>query len=215
MKTSKNLYVRLSRVICSLILVFIMSNILLVEETKAQCPPGYSTTTLAMSVYGCDFFVEVCYICPPQGITNGSFMVRKFDLQSSCSIQVSFSEIFDEIYRQLYSNYYVNVLCPNPIPPCDHSERYEIEVVAPVCWKLVNDNDTFSFRACDDTAICEYILRMCKDLENESLKVEVVNINLVGTIICTEPFPVIEDLMQQLNTNEESDCYFVKTPCYP
>ena len=40
MKASKNLYVRLSRAIGSIILVFILSNILLVEETKAQT--GYN-----------------------------------------------------------------------------------------------------------------------------------------------------------------------------
>ena len=220
MKASKNLYVRLSRAIGSIILVFILSNILLVEETKAglDCQAlGYNQTSVSMTVGGCDLIADVCYLCPPTGISGGSFILANLKFQpTDCIPIIPINEVIEEIYNQLYSFYYINIICPNPIPPCDEFDRKEIEVKVPICWKIVNEQGEYLYVPCEDTAYCKYIIKLCRDVLYGKLISEFVDLQIEGIINCAVPFPSgidLENEINSLNPGEESDCFYINTKC--
>ena len=220
MKASKNLYVRLNRVIGSLVLVFILSNILLVEETKAQCPPGYNyLQSVPMTLGTCDYFVDICTKCSPFGAAHGYALIRNIKVQDpTCFNNLTFSEIIEEFNRQVLETYYYSYLFPDPIPPCKEG-WYEITIETPMCWKISNINGNMVLEVCEDSPTCNVTYRICNDLENQEFKYEYINHTISSEpFYCNqEHFPnnnAVMDIFNQLDEQQSSDCYYISTRCY-
>jgi len=221
MKASKNLFVRLSRSIGSLMLVFILSNTLLVEETKAQCPPGYDLTTVAMTIGICDYFVDVCVNCaiPPTGVPEHYVSIRSIRVQdNACANNIEFNDVVKEIQEKLKTPYFYYILCIYPIPPCDFNITYhKVKIATPICWQITKLDNTMVYQPCDESAECEVVYLVCKDMDIMENRYEYVSHEINGSINCYVHFPNNIDaynIFNRLNEGESSSCFFIPTRCY-
>jgi len=209
----KNLFLKLALglVIALISIAFITKN------SKAQCPPGYSHYELAMTIGGCDYKVDVCVECSPQAPAT-KIHIRGIYLQHSACNTLPFDVVVANLKEQLLTQYYLNIICPNPFPPCDEKKFKEIVIETPICWSILKDLDINQniikiYLACFDNAYCVETMRFCRNEFNKLLK-EIDPPFVLGIINCTEDFPVDETVVfNNLKIGETTVCYKIKTKC--
>lgn len=218
----KKMMFRLTLLAVSLLIGFSANN----SELKAQCPPGYTFSEIAMTLDKCDYVVQVCTQCLPTGA--GKIMLRGWMPQDKKCVAIDDNEVRRLILEKLLSPYYYQLICPNPFPPCETGEFKEFEVYTPLCWKIMkdldhNNNEVMRLLPCGD-AYCVQRKRACRDMQNGGELVWTQDPPyIVGIPECTLPMPIyssndpkeltITVIYNNLNVGESSDCYLVQTKC--
>jgi len=205
----KNLFLKLALglVIALISIAFITKN------SKAQCPPGYSHYELAMTIGGCDYKVDVCVECSPQAPAT-KIHIRGIYLQHSACNTLPFDVVVANLKEQLLTQYYLNIICPNPFPPCDEKKFKEIVIETPICWRIIKDLDMNQniiklYIPCI-SAICEHKIEVCRTNDGK-LWTETKSAIVQGVIDCSETFD--DSKFDGLLIGESTPCMIIKTAC--
>lgn len=202
------------------IVMFFLSLIVLVSQTNAQCPTGYTPRQINMIVNDCPYQVDLCVKCSVLGMLFESVNVTGFmqiPLVDPCIQTLTAKEVLKYIELYVLSpDYYYTHLCENPqgVPPCP-GQSQEIEVKYWSCWKveLVEyfGMQALYYRICGDAYCIERDTYCFDPVTNENKKTKTYGPLQVGVPSCSiEP----DEVTFPTQVGQISDCFILHNACY-
>jgi len=188
------------------------------KDADAQCPAGYSQTTITMNIFGCDYNVLICYKCPTLFPTYEIMLAGVMPIPSnpSCSNGLTFDQICNEIENQIATADFVyTFLCPQmQAEPCPDNST-TIIYSTPVCWNITKiiyqGAETYSYSPCNGSPNCEIIYKVCfngttyeRTFDNATLTGGSINCYLHAYEIT---LPTV--------LNQPTDCFIINSKCTP
>jgi hypothetical protein len=167
-------------------------------------------------VDGCSLEVVVCYRCLPTG-PDLSFWIHGWTALPPCSSSLTPSEIFDELSSQIKTESFIQELydaCNKvmTIPPCDESERLQLNYYEYICWMKENVAGQIYYVNCDyEDVYCYALYDYCVD-SNNKLQFTIVSGPSVSGNPANCPSLVIPSDPTPGNT---SSCFRLPTLCFP
>ncbi len=209
----------MKKIVSFIIITFallILSNV----ESKASCPTDYTSQTMTINVGGCQYYVDVCVLCPSPtshypdegGIIVNSFI--KVPTNPPCINGMSDNDVIDYLYNYMHTGqfiWYFACLYDGRIPPCGGQggeSKIQYHVLWPNCWKI--DHVPWyhvpytGMVACEDDSFCRTWTTYC--VNNGDLE-PVQQWNLPEGPPPTCPLFTPPGVYQQ--------CFRVPNPCYP
>lgn len=186
------------------------------NETKAQCPEGYSYTQISMNIGGCLYSVELCYTCLVLVEHNANVILksfRKLPTVPECNNNMTTDQVLAEINNQIRTYQFLqNVLgcAPNQPPPCGTPFLELHTYKTPTCLqKTMLPDSTIKYEGCpDDTTKCVIIYEYCWH-PIEGIKANILSHYYEGSGMC----PLGEEPPDPTVVWESSTCFGVITPC--
>jgi len=204
-----------SNILATTIVALFLLSFGIKSEAVGQCPSGYSSKTLTMTIAGCPWEVLICYKCdfavPSIVEIHGMMPIP----QTPACTAVPLQQALDYARGQLGNYDYVrNELCNilTVMPPCPgKSDKITFNYF--LCWKMKRilyfGEETIYYSICDD-AICKVEREYCH---------EAMNVNVTETIVGIDGTPDcgLEEELVDLPSEFDvwSDCFIYHTPCNP
>ncbi len=139
-------------------LAFICFSLLIITNinVEASCPPGFTQTTVRLTIAGCDYDVEVCYKC---GITYPGEIIINWvtEVDHSCNNFLSIEQIIQQAKVEISSAQFIYLnLCVGGgymNPPCD--ENAECNETIGYCWNGTGYDKVYSHFTGPQNPPCE------------------------------------------------------------
>lgn len=200
-----------------ILVVVLFCLIIMSNETKAQCPDGYSYTQETLNIGGCFYSVELCYTCRILVEHNANVILksfRKLPTIPECNNNMTTDEVLAEINNQIKTIGFFQIIlgCPPFQPaPCDTSNWDFVTYKTPTCLqKTMMPDSTMKFEGCpSDTTKCVIIYKYCWDPIEEIIVANVHEHYYEGNGMC----PPGQEPADPTVVWESSTCFGVITPC--
>ncbi len=202
---------KLVSIIFLLIIIFASKN---VKAQDQPCPDGYSEVRTTLYIGACPYEVKVCYKCDATTWTTiqlWGFM----KMDPNCDPGLDFNQTFAALASQIYTKDFVDKICGDQeVPPC---EPYNAGIWWQEwyfgCWQKYNyPGYGIVYHRCWDVnqRVCIQYKKLCWDAQNQVYRTDVMDYTwYVDDGSCstssTEP--------PDPPSGQESDCWYVKTPC--
>ena len=139
-------------------------------NVEASCPPGFTQTTVRLTIAGCDYDVEVCYKC---GVTYPGEIIINWvtEVDHSCNNFLSIEQIIQQAKVEIssaqfiYSNLCVGGGYMNP--PCNElGTSYAVFTIPhKYCWSVqwiyYFGEMVLRYTPCDENAECNETIGYC------------------------------------------------------
>jgi hypothetical protein len=148
----------------------------LTYQSRANIAPihcskiGYSSTSITLTINGCDYTVWICFQCD-YGVstadTNKVYLNGFTNINDSCPQTWSTQQIKDYIVNYISNPAYLHSLClQQGFPPCSQPPAeptgLKYSVYTPMCWyKHTNLDETIDYIPCPSTNTCYYCYYIC------------------------------------------------------
>ena len=180
-----------------LLAMFVMFN----SEARA------SSGTYSISAGGCEYIVEVNFLCQINTLFSSSYSVEGFSLTDpSCTTTLSVDEIANAISNKIAEDpfLYFPVCTTVGYPPCSSQFREVWRQAEPLCWKRLDFPGGTQYAACDE-GYCYTDWKYCFDGINVIQTLDGFPRKIPGGVCPGDPDVV--SLLQYGN------CFPVKTNC--
>ena len=172
------------------------------------------STTILVSVGGCQYSVIVCYSCAPYAPTQMFKIFGYYKIDTSCVSSISEEKVLTALSSEIADNlefYFGGIInCNLTYPPCGSGNFSEWLVHEFKCWQKYNNNGTIEYQAsCNDgDYVCTTQYYYCFDgsYYQQTIRFQDFSGN---PNYCPEKLYLIPDP----SPGQTSDCGYVETVC--
>ena len=188
------------------------------SEAVGQCPSGWSSTTVTMSVGSCNYDVQICYKCglayPGEATIVGLTLLPS----SPPCTPLPINTVIQQLYSQMSTyNFFLSNLCPymSTVPPCPEGSE-EVKIYHNICWKkkkiIYFGEETFYYTPCSSD-VCVETFKWCTELPSMNvIKIPISTVPNYTTISCTLEG---HEITEPVNVGDESECFIYHSLCNP
>ena len=187
--------------------------------SQPQCPNGFSQSFVTLTVNGCDYTVEICYIC----YMNRPSEVHVFGfskIDPNCPQTWNINQVLAYIYSQVFTPLFLNNLCGLP-GPCESGNELWYSLFYEICWEKIWSGGRVWYLPCNfQNCYCWELWKICWD----PALGQFVNIFVQGPgVSCPGYDPAINKCPNPESSVQDptpydpgpTNCFYISSPCYP
>jgi len=200
-------------IIMSITMLFALTS----NETKAQCPSGYTYNEITMNVNGCDYIVQVCVLCGSGPTPTLLRLVGIMQITDPpCTQQWSFQMVANDIRNRIsVPNFIQNNFCTQgwSVQPCSLGTK-RIQYIEPICWNITKINhfgeDVLAYWPCDHNTYCLQDYDICFNELTQIYDITIHFWGIIGEVDCILDHTQVNEPTKY---NEPTECFIYPTPC--